>query len=340
MNQKRNIVIAVIAALIVIPGTCTFPFFGSFAGSEEKIIYIQDNESPLKLDEELKSSTSGFKYQAFRLLANFANYYGKIRPGRYDIGSGQSTLSVFRKLRNGSQTPVKLIIPVTHTLENLCQKLDKDLELSGNDLLEELSNPDTLAQYGLTPETAMCLFIPNTYEVYWTISPKKLVKRMHTEYLNFWTKERMAKLDGIRKGFTREEAITLASIVEQESQNNDERPDIAGLYINRLNQDMPLQADPTIKFALKDFELRRILHGHLSINSPYNTYKNIGLPPGPICNPSISSINAVLDYTRHNYIYMCAKEDFSGTHNFAATYEEHLANAAKYSKALDERGIK
>ncbi|MCD7816338.1 MAG: endolytic transglycosylase MltG, partial [Bacteroides sp.] len=194
------------------------------------------------------------------------------------------------------------------------------------------------AQIGYSTETLPCLFIPNTYEVYWTMTPEAFVKRMQKEHDRFWNEERKAKAQSI--GLTPEEVATLASIVEEETANNAEKPMVAGLYINRLHADMPLQADPTVKFALQDFGLRRILHTHLETDSPYNTYKHTGLPPGPIRIPSIQGIESVLNYTRHNYLYMCAKEDFSGTHNFAATFSQHLANARKYQRELNRRKIK
>ena len=182
-----------------------------------------------------------------------------------------------------------------------------------------------------------CPFIPETYQVYWDISIEDFFARMKKEHNKFWNEDRRLKAKTI--GMTPEEVCTLASIVEEETNNNDEKPMVAGLYINRLHTGMPLQADPTIKFALQDFSLRRITNQHLSIQSPYNTYLNTGLPPGPIRIPSPKGLDSVLNYVKHNYIYMCAKEDFSGTHNFASNYADHMVNARKYWKALNERKI-
>ena len=193
-------------------------------------------------------------------------------------------------------------------------------------------------QYGYDTATIACLFIPNTYEVYWNTSLEDFMKRMQKENTTFWNEERLRRAEAA--GLTPNEVVTLASIVDEATANNAEKPMVAGMYINRLRTGMPLQADPTVKFALRDFSLRRIYHNHLNVESPYNTYRNIGLPPGPIRIPSIVGIDAVLNHVKHDYLYMCAKEDFSGTHNFARTYREHLANAAKYSKALNQRGIK
>ena len=204
--------------------------------------------------------------------------------------------------------------------------------------LSTLYNPTICETMNLDTANISCLFIPDTYEVYWDISIDELLKRMQKESARFWNDERIAKASAL--GLTPNEVITLASIIEEETANNSEKPAIAGMYINRLKQNMPLQADPTIKFALKQFELKRIYHNMLTLESPYNTYLNTGLPPGPIRIPSIKGIDAVLNAESHNYLYMCAKEDFSGTHNFARTYNEHLVNAAKYRRALNMRGIK
>ena len=190
---------------------------------------------------------------------------------------------------------------------------------------------------GFTRETIPALFIPNTYEIYWNVSPERFMARMKQEYNRFWTEERRKKAEAL--GLTPVEVSTLASIVEEESAVADEYPTIAGLYLNRLKAGMPLQADPTVKFAAGDFALQRILDKHLAIDSPYNTYKYAGLPPGPIRIPSIRAIDAVLNPAHHRYFYMCAKEDFSGRHNFAATLAEHNRNANRYRAELNRRKI-
>lgn len=205
-------------------------------------------------------------------------------------------------------------------------------------IYKALTDSTTCAKYGYTPETMLCMFIPNTYEVYWNTPVDKFLDKMDAESKKFWNFERKQKAEAM--GFTEEEVITLASIVDEETANDAEKPMVAGMYYNRLKANMPLQADPTIKFAMKNFDIRRIYHNMLSVNSPYNTYKNTGLPPGPIRIPTVAGIDAVLNHVHHNYLYMCAKEDFSGTHNFAETYSEHLENATKYSEALNKRGIK
>lgn len=313
---------------------------GTYCSEEEKIVYIKEGESVDSVRHKLESCAQGVRLKAFQYLTEEKGYYDNIRPGRYDIGSGTSTLDVFRNLRSGNETPLNLTIPPLHNVQELSRHLGRKLMYDSAEYAKALTDTVLLAKHGLKKETAICLFLQNTYEVYWTTNGEKLVERMAKEYNAFWTKKRLAKLEKIDKGFTREQAMTLASIVEGETANNGEKPCIAGLYINRLHKGIKLQADPTVKFAVGDFKIRRVLLRHLETESPYNTYRVTGLPPGPICIPQPESLNAVLDYEHHNYIYMCAKEDFSGTHNFAVTDKEHAENARRFQKALDARGIK
>ena len=272
------------------------------------------------------------------MLSRHGGYSDKIRSGRYAITPEQSTIRVFRNLKNGHQEPVRLTIPESRTMDRLAGYLSRKLMMDSVAVAILFSDSSFCAQQGYDTATIACLFIPNTYEVYWNISIENLMKRMKKENENFWNAQRTIKADAL--GLSKEEICTIASIIDEETANNAEKPMIAGMYINRLKEGMPLQADPTIKFALKDFALKRIYHNMLQFDSPYNTYKNTGLPPGPIKIASVAGIDAVLNRTAHDYLYMCAKEDFSGTHNFAKTYQEHLKNAAKYSKALNEKGIK
>lgn len=323
------------AALIVLS---VVSVLGNFSDSRESILHIDRDDSADSVYHKLRERSGFLSFSAFRLLAAVGNYERHLHVGCYDVGSGHSTLNVFRRLRNGSQTPIRLTIPILRTPEDLSDFLGKTLHDSPQQFLASLTDSTLLAQYGKRPETAVCLFIPNTYEVYWSSSPQRLIEKMHRESRIFWNNRRLEKAR--QAGLSEDEVLTLASIVEQETADNAEKPTVAGMYLNRLRKSMPLQADPTVKFALREFGLRRILHKHLTTDSPYNTYKNRGLPPGPICIPSQASIDAVLNHVRHEYIYMCAKEDFSGSHNFAITYAEHLQNAKKYIQALDRRGIR
>ena len=275
---------------------------------------------------------------AFRFMAKLMDYDKLVKPGHYEIPNHATNYQLIGILRSGRQTPIKLTFNNIRLKDDLAAKLAGYLDADEDEFREMLNDEEYLKQFGFTPETIMLMFIPNTYELYWNTTPEQLMERMKKEYDRFWTKERIAKAKKL--GLTRKEVSILASIVEAEqNQHADERPKIAGAYLNRLDKGMALQADPTVVFAVGDFSIRRVLNKHLATDSPYNTYKYKGLPPGPINLPSIPSIDAVLNPEKHNYIYFCAKEDFSGYHSFAATEKEHLENARRYQKALTEAKI-
>ena len=221
---------------------------------------------------------------------------------------------------------------------DLVKKIGNRFEFKSQDLVEKLRDPETCQKYGFDTTTIMCMFLPNTYFVRWTTTPEKFLDRMHSEYKRYWTDEKLQKAQSIN--MTPIQVAVLASIIQSETNKTDEMPRVAGAYINRLEANMPLQADPTVKFAVGDFSLRRILEKHLAINSPYNTYRNTGLPPGPIALPEPNALDAVLNYERNKYIYFCAKEDFSGYHNFAENYSDHLKNARIYQEALNKANIR
>jgi UPF0755 protein len=241
-------------------------------------------------------------------------------------------------LRAGKQVPVKLVFNNIRLKEQFAGKIGKQIEADSIQLLSLLNDQQTAAKYNFTKENFLCMFIPNTYEMYWNTSPERFIEKMNRQYNEFWTNERKLVAEGI--GLKPEEVIILAAIVEQETIKDDEKPTVAGVYINRLKKGMPLEADPTLKYALGDFSIQRILNKDKLVNSPYNTYLNTGLPPGPICMPSVSSINAVLNYQHHQYIFFCAKEDRSGYHNFARTLDQHMNNARAYQRALDKINIR
>ena len=271
-------------------------------------------------------------------LMRHTSYANHIRTGRYAIEPEDGALTIFRRLKNGQQSPIRLTIPEARTITKLAAFLGQKLMIDSSTIVHALTSEEQCYRLGYDTCTIIAMFVPNTYEVYWDISVDNFLKRIQREHDNFWKGDREQKATQIN--LSPNEVATLASIIDEETANNAEKPMIAGMYLNRLSHQMPLQADPTIKFALKQFELKRIYQKLLLIDSPYNTYRNTGLPPGPIKIASIKGIDAVLNHIEHQYIYMCAKEDFSGTHNFAVTYREHLQNAARYSKALNERGIK
>jgi UPF0755 protein len=314
-------------------------FFSAFASQDNKqYVYIDEDDTADSVYAKLEPLASHSALTGFRTLARHYDYDGHIRSGRYAIEPGMNTVSVFRMMRNGRQEPVMLTIPECRTMEQMAARLSKKLMLDSLTLAASLTDNDFCGRWGYDTATIACMFVPNTSEMYWNISLDGLMERMQKEHDRFWNGERTAKAEAI--GLTPNQVCTIASIIDEETANNEEKPMVAGMYLNRLKADMPLQADPTIKFAMKRFELRRIYHDMLFYDSPYNTYRNTGLPPGTIKVASIKGIDAVLNRVDHDFLYMCAKEDFSGTHNFAKTYNEHLKNAARYSKALNERGIK
>ena len=318
---------------------CYWAFCTSVSTQEsDTYLYVDTDDTADSVFVKIEKVVKPRHKVALKICAALMSYSDNVHSGRYLVSTETSAFRLIRNLRGGRQTPVRLVIPVAHTTEDLAGKLAKQLQADSTTLSKAFNNETLLKSLAVNKATLPCLFIPNTYEVYWDISPESLLKRMKEERDAFWTTERKNQAKKAR--LTPDEVITMASIVEQESSNKEEKPKIAGMYLNRLHQGMKLQADPTVKFALHDFALKRIMHDHLTIDSPYNTYRNEGLPIGPICIPSLESIEAVLHFETHNYLYMCAKEDFSGTHNFASTYEEHLKNAKRYAQALNEQGIK
>lgn len=276
---------------------------------------------------------------SFERLAELKNYKTKVRPGRYRIRDKMSNNELVNMLRAGIQEPVQITFNNIRTKEQLASRVGKKLEADSSEILDMLNNKDFTAKYGLNKETILTLFIPNTYEMYWSTSANEFMERMDKEYNNFWNDKRKARAKEMKLSQT--QVAILASIVQAEQNRfNDEKPEIAGLYLNRLRMGMPLQSDPTLIYALGNFSINRVLNGDKEIDSPYNTYKYSGLPPGPINLPEISSLDAVLNYRKNNYIYMCAKEDFSGRHNFSQTIEQHSICARRFRAALDKHNIK
>lgn len=277
--------------------------------------------------------------QSFHWVAEQMNYPRHVYPGRYLVEDGMSTRELVQLLRSGKQTPMNFTFVKFRTKEQLAEYAGEQLEMSSRDLLLLLDDPEYLKRFnGLRPDIALTIFIPNTYELYWNIEPKEFVQRMYTEYKRFWNDNRNRQRQALN--LSRLEVMTLASIVEEETNQNDEKPTVAGVYLNRVRKNWPLEADPTVKFAVGDFALRRILNKHLQTDSPYNTYLYPGIPPGPICTPSISSIDAVLNAPDHDYMFFCAKADGSGYHHFSETLAQHNAYAREYHRMLNQQGVK
>lgn len=276
--------------------------------------------------------------KAFDFYANYLNLAERRVVGHYKFKKNDNVIAMVRRIAIGEQTPVKLVVRGARTLPQLAGRLAKQIDADSVTMLNALRNKELCKELGYVNDSIIAMFIPNTYEVYWNTTPEKLMLRMKREYNVFWNKSRVAKLE--RCGLSKYQVVTLAAIVYEESKKRDEMPIIAGVYINRLRTNMKLQADPTVKYAMGDFALRRILFKHLKFESPFNTYVNKGLPPAPICIPSVAAIDAVLNYKEHDYVYFCARPEFDGRHNFARTLEEHNANARKYSEALNKLKIK
>lgn len=276
---------------------------------------------------------------SFQRLAELKNYKNRIKPGRYRIKNGMSNNELINMLRAGIQEPIQLAFNNIRTKEQLVSRVGKKLEVDSTLLLDMLNDNAFANKYGLSKTTILTLFIPNTYEMYWNTSVDEFTERMAKEYNNFWNEKRKAKAKEL--GLSQTQVAILASIVQAEQNRfNDEKPVIAGLYLNRLKIGMPLQSDPTLIYALGDFSINRVLNGDKDVDSPYNTYKHSGLPPGPINLPEISSLDAVLNSRDNNYLYMCAKEDFSGRHNFSVTIEQHILCAKRFRNALDKHNIR
>ena len=275
---------------------------------------------------------------SFEWVANQKKYHKNVKPGKYLLKNNMNNNELINLLRSGEQVPVKLTFNNIRTPEQLAGKVSNQIEADSLTIIKMLKDSKFVSSYGFNQYTIMTMFIPNTYEVYWNLSAEDFFKRMAHEYKAFWTDERKQKAQNI--GLMQSQVSILASIVQAEqSVHHDEKPIIAGLYINRLKKRMKLESDPTLVYALGDFEIKRVLNIHKEVDSPFNTYKHIGLPPGPINLPEISSIDAVLNYQPNNYIFMCAKDDFSGKHNFAVNYSQHIRNAEKYRAALNKRRI-
>ncbi|MEM0939868.1 MAG: endolytic transglycosylase MltG [Bacteroidota bacterium] len=274
---------------------------------------------------------------SFGFLARLKDLDTNLKPGMYALEPDMTNLQLINLLRSGEQTPVNLTFSNARLLSELPKKLTQNLEIDSADMAQLLLADTTAQNYGFNPNTFISMFIPNTYKVYWTDTSKEILDRIKREYDLFWTNKRMEKAKNLN--MTPVEVSTLASIVQGETNKMEEAPTVAGVYINRIQRGIPLQADPTLVYAMGDFNIRRILNNDKAFDSPYNTYKYTGLPPGPINMPSIAALEAVLNYENHSYLYFCAKEDFSGYHVFAKTLTEHNKNARKFQRALNREGI-
>jgi UPF0755 protein len=346
---KRSVIfkILVIAGIIVVIAgaltaykayTILYKSNVSLNGKESEFIYIPTGSAfndVMKIfsAEKILADTSSFEW-----LADYKDYEQNVKAGKYEIRDGMSNNALINMLKSGRQEPVSLVFNNLRTKYQFAAKIATQLEADSVSVIEVFNDTTFLDSLGFTPDNAVALFVPNTYEFYWNTSAYQLFEKMKKEWDAFWTDERKAKADSA--GLSPIEVEILASIIQEESRNYDEMPTIAGVYINRLNKGMKLEADPTVKFAVGDFTIKRVLKKHLLADSPYNTYKYAGLPPGPICFADSRIIDKVLNYEKHDYLYFCAKADNSGTHAFAKTGAEHARNAAIYHQYLNSLKIK
>ncbi len=344
LEKRKKFVLVFLIAGSVLGISLTFYFYQVFFSAntlvesdQPYLLKIPSNSVYKNVVDQLYEEKVINDAVSFGFVAKILGYQEAVKPGLYTIDPKMSNLQLVRMLRSGQQTPVRVTFNTIRTKEDLAEKISANLEVSKEQFLELLQDSVYIRKYGVEEETVMSLFIPNTYEFWWDTSAEELFERMHKEYQIFWTDARKQKAQDL--GLSQQEVSTLASIVQAESQKSDERPKIAGVYLNRLRIGMPLQADPTLVFAAGDFSIKRLTAKQMAIDSPYNTYKYAGLPPGPINLPDINSLDAVLNFEKHSYLYFCAKEDFSGYHSFAVGYDEHLSNARRYQRALNAANI-
>ena len=341
MSKKKIILLTLAVLLIISAAGVGFIYYylltPQFYPEKTTYIYIDRDDTADSVYNKVKANGNAKHFIGFEWMAKYRKLEDNVRTGKYAIKPGDDAFHLYNRIARGFKEPVNLTVGSVRTIDNLARNMSRQLMIDSTEIATLIHDSAFQASLGYNEQTISSLFIPDTYQVYWDISAEDLMKRMQSEHAKFWYDERLAKAESIN--MTPIEVATLASIVEEETNNNEEKPMVAGLYLNRLKRGIPLQADPTVKFALQDFGLRRITNEHLKFKSPYNTYLNAGLTPGPIRIPSKRGLESVLNYAQHNYIYMCAKEDFSGTHNFAVTLSEHMQNARKYWNALNERKI-
>ncbi len=348
MTKRKRSIIKYFLLFVLLVGAVAAYFgydlyqkiFGSgvnLKGKQTEWLYIEKGAGANEVIDNIAQAGFVKDMELMRWVAEQKNLASHIYPGRYKLRNGMSINSLIDLLRSGSHTPSKVTFSFARVAEDLAGKATRNISADSIELLKLLKDINVQTRYGFNENTYLSMYIPNTYEFNWATTAEEFVERMAKEYKRFWTAERKAKAQKI--GLSQSEVSTLASIVQSETNMAKDRPRIAGVYVNRLEKGIPLEADPTLVYALGDFTIKRVLNKHKKIKSPYNTYMNKGLPPGPILLPSIPNIDAVLNYEKHDYIFFCAKEDFSGYSNFAKTYKQHLRNAKKYQQALNKRKI-
>ena len=341
MMSKKKILIPLIVFSTLLSTSSVYIYQMLFSpnfliNQPDKMILIKDDTNFKELTNQLIEDTLLNDVISFSFLSKIMKYSDNVKQGAYRVKMNMSNYDLISMLRAGNQTPINITFSYSRKINDLAQKISQKLKMSEKDLMDFI-NKNGFDNYGFDNQNIIGMFLPDTYEVYWDITPKNLLDKMKKEYDKFWNSERTKKLERIN--LSKNEVITLASIVASETNKIDEADRIAGVYINRLKKNMLLQADPTLIYAANDFSIRRVLNKHKKIKSPYNTYRNKGLPPGPIRLSPKKYIDAVLNYEDHRFIFFCAKDDFSGYHEFAITLSEHNKNARKFQRALNKRNI-
>ena len=335
--SKKKWIIGGLAALVVVLAACAAPYL--FTGAPaEGLIKMPKGSTIESITDSIQSRIEVNYGKRVKTMLSLMGAKVGNHDRAFRITKGMSPFTAARYIKNGAQSGVRFTFNNVRTLEEWTQRWGESFMAGPDAMRKTLTDSTVCAKYGKTPETIVCLLMPDTYEFYWDITPEKMLDRMYEYYNDFWTDKRKSKAEKL--GLTPEEVATIASIVEEETSKADERGKVARLYLNRYQQGMRLQADPTVKFAIGDFSIKRITVPMTQVNSPYNTYRVNGLPPGPIRLPEKSTIDAVLDAPQHDYLYMCARADFSGYHDFTRDYNSHLENAHRYQDALNARGIK
>lgn len=336
--MKKKILLGLTALILLIAVFFGWNFLGpTVRVPEQKYLYIRTGATFNDVTDSLLKNKIIGTSTWFNMISRIAKYK-VIKPGRYEITEGMSVLELVRKLRNGIQTPVNFVITKIRTREVLAGRIGRFFECDSTAMLAFLNNTDSLKPFGLDTNTVMVAALPLTYTLKWNSTPSRIFREFYTAWSIFWTPERKQKADSL--GLTPAQVSILASIIDEETNAASDRPYIASVYLNRIRIGMPLQADPTVKFALRNFGLRRIYQAHTETESPYNTYRNRGLPPGPICTPAEHTIDAVLNAPKTDYIYFVASPAFDGTHVFTTNYKDHMTQARLYQKELNNRKVK
>jgi UPF0755 protein len=336
--MKRKILFSILAFLLVLAAVIAWKFLGpTVRPPEKKYFYIHTGETYGQVSAHLLDSNIIGGKQWFNWAAKIVGFK-QPKPGRYEIKKGSSLLSLARMLKNGQQSPVNFVVTKIRTKEVLASRIGNAFECDSAQMMQFLSNPDSLQVFGLDTNTVMAAVMPLTYTLKWNTTPGKIFRQFHMSYENFWTGERREKAKA--HGLTPLQVSTLASIIDEETNASKDKPIIASVYLNRVAKGMPLQADPTLKYALRNFALQRLYDKHKQVNSPYNTYMYKSIPPGPICTPQIETLEAVLNSPKTDYLYFVASVNFDGSHTFTTNYNDHLKYARIYQQELNKRNIK